>query len=43
MICTRTQALTFKLQYIKNHIWQYVEHFEDVEPTIINMIKGFHF
>ena len=34
--------LTFKSQYIKNHIWQNVEHFEHVEPTIINIIKSFH-
>ena len=34
--------LAFKLQYIKSHIWQNVERFEDVEPTIINMIKRFH-
>ena len=34
--------LTFKLQYIKKHIWQNVEHFEHVEPAIINMIKRFY-
>ena len=35
-------SLTFKLQYIKNHIWQNVEHFEHEEPTITNIIKRFH-
>ena len=34
--------LTFKLQYIKKHIWQNVEHFKHGEPTIINILNTFH-
>ena len=34
--------VNFQVAIYKNHIWQNAEHFENVEPAIINMIKRFH-